>query len=404
MTNKFCKKILFISHMDLTPPLDGGRVVIASQVRAFSVNFDISLIVLQANSHYNFKKLFPNVRNIKLFYNVYNNGFRGRTQSLMSWLFGKYPKGVTSIFSEFNKKEITKFIIENNIKIIVCEFPHPFALIDFDSIKGLGIHIIIIAHGVEPIFFRELRGEEYPRILVKKEMKRWAYFEKNAFKAVDKVIGIAPDDVINLKKTYNLTNIVYLPPYIPVENKRWKNDFGSDYMVFCGSLLFYPNYDGIMWFINNVCHGDITTLGDIKLKITGKVSRKIYEEFKKNRNVEFTGYLSEEELEKLLLEAKLTIVPIRRGSGIKIKLLKSLAYGIPTIASDHAALGVPYYGSAPYLTGHTESDFFNAAKLIINDSNLRNQLSQRAIDFFNNTYGSQNNINAWIKEIVGNDE
>lgn len=163
-----------------------------------------------------------------------------------------------------------------------------------------------------------------------------------------------------------------------------------------------PNYHGIKWFLDKVCQGDLTCLGNgkVKLKITGKISEKIKDEFSKYKNIDFTGYLSDEDLEKLMLNAKCSIVPILIGSGIKIKLLKSLSYGIPTITTMHGASGIIYDGQEPFYIGKNESMFLSLTNLLINNRDKRKILSKRAKQFFESVYASEKNIKNWESLIL----
>lgn len=348
-------KILEISPFTLSLPLDGGKVVISERIKNFSDFMDISLISMNTHEIGNMDENYPNLKDIKIYKPLKYNKF----VNIVKWLITSKPKLAINYYNKEYKKEIMEYIIKNKIDIVILEFPYTAEFIDIKELKNLGIRIIVIAHGVEEIFFEKLRKDELPSAIVKYEKQRWNHYEKLILNSVDKVIGIAPEDVVYLKTKHKLNNIVYLPPYLNKETKCWMENENSNYIVFCGSLSFYPNYHGIKWFLDEVCKGNLKTLGKkVILKITGKISREMREEFKAYKEVEFTGYLSDEELEKLILNAKCAIVPILIGSGIKIKLLKSLSYGIPTVITNHAASGVPFNNEKPYYKCDNSKEFF----------------------------------------------
>lgn len=390
-------KILEISPFTLSLPLDGGKVVISERIKNFSDFMDISLISMNTNEIGNMDEIYPNLKDIKIYKPLKYNKFA----NIVKWLISSKPKLVINYHNKEYKKEIMEYIIKNKIDIVILEFPYTAEFIDIKELKNLGIRIIVIAHGVEEIFFEKLRKDELPSTIVKYEKQRWNHYEKLILNSVDKVIGIAPEDVIYLKTIHKLNNIVYLPPYLNKETKCWMENENSNYIVFCGSLLFYPNYHGIKWFLDEVCKGNLKILGEkVILKITGKISKEMKEEFKTYKDVEFTGYLSDEELEKLILNAKCAIVPILIGSGIKIKLLKSLSYGIPTVITNHAASGVPFNDEKPYYKCDNSKEFFYYLKEILNNRDLRLNLSKRAKSFYEEVYSSDKNKKMWIENII----
>lgn len=390
-------KILEISPFTLSLPLDGGKVVISERIKNFSDFMDISLISMNTHEIGNMDENYPNLKDIKIYKPLKYNKF----VNIVKWLISSKPKLAINYYNKEYKKEIMEYIIKNKIDIVILEFPYTAEFIDIKELKNLGIRIIVIAHGVEEIFFEKLRKDELPSAIVKYEKQRWNHYEKLILNSVDKVIGIAPEDVVYLKTKHKLNNIVYLPPYLNKETKCWMENENSNYIVFCGSLSFYPNYHGIKWFLDEVCKGNLKTLGKkVILKITGKISREMREEFKAYKEVEFTGYLSDEELEKLILNAKCAIVPILIGSGIKIKLLKSLSYGIPTVITNHAASGVPFNNEKPYYKCDNSKEFFYYLKEILNNRDLRLNLSKRAKSFYEEVYSSDKNKKMWIENII----
>ena len=391
------QKILEISPFTLSLPLDGGKECIVERIKYFANNdnMDIRLITLNTDSIGNMKETFSNINEIKT---IPVNKNKSKILSMLKWILIGKPKSVIDFNVTVYKEKITKYILNEKFEVVVFEFPYTTEFVDLKKLKSNNIRIVIIAHGVEEEFFRELRSLDLPQFIINIEARHWHKYEKKILNFADTVIGIAPNDVSFLKENHKLNNIYYLPPYLKKENKSWVDNEDSNYIIFCGSLSFLPNYHGIKWFLDKVCQGDLTCLGNgkVKLKITGKIK----DEFSKYKNIDFTGYLSDEDLEKLMLNAKCSIVPILIGSGIKIKLLKSLSYGIPTITTMHGASGIIYDGQEPFYVGKNENMFLALTNLLINDKDKRNILSKRAKYFFDTVYASKKNIKDWENLIL----
>lgn len=394
-------KILEISPFTLSLPLDGGKECIVERIKYFAnnKNIDIRLITLNTNNIGNMKENLFNLSDIKT---IPINKSKSKITSVLKWMLLNKPKTIIDFNAVGYREKITNYILNEKFEVVVFEFPYTTEFVDLKKLKTNDIRIVIVAHGVEEEFFRELRSLDLPQFIIDVETKRWNKYEKKILNLADTVIGIAPNDVSFLRENHELNNIYYLPPYLKKENKFWVDNEDSNYIIFCGSLSFLPNYHGIKWFLDKVCQGDLTCLGNgkVKLKITGKISEKIKDKFSKYKNIDFTGYLSDEDLEKLMLNAKCSIVPILIGSGIKIKLLKSLSYGIPTITTMHGASGIIYDGQEPFYIGKNESMFLSLTNLLINNRDKRKILSKRAKQFFESVYASEKNIKNWENLIL----
>ena len=73
-----------------------------------------------------------------------------------------------------------------------------------------------------------------------------------------------------------IAKMAYLPALLPRATDMWSNR-DSDYILFAGSLTFYPNYYSIMWFLKNVWTKFNKMCPNLKLKITGATTEKIKE-------------------------------------------------------------------------------------------------------------------------------
>ena len=70
----------------------------------------------------------------------------------------------------------------------------------------------------------------------------------------------------------------------------------------------------------------------------------------------------------VMLNSLFAVVPIMGGSGVKVKLLESMAYGIPTITTLHGYQGVEFSERTepPFLVAEDENDFLRSKYLHLN--------------------------------------
>ncbi len=111
--------------------------------------------------------------------------------------------------------------------------------------------------------------------------------------------------------------------------------------VFLGRLNIPHNDDGIRAFLTIVMPTLVQRLPRVLVRIIGKSpSRELValaNQF--NGNVRLEGFV--DDLEPLFATATASLVPLRLGSGVKIKVLETLARGLPVLSTSHGVDGIP---------------------------------------------------------------
>lgn len=287
------KSILFISLFPLLEPLDGGRRCILNRVKAFSKKYIVDLLIIEIdtsnsqNDVFKYRAIFPNVREILIFskreFEFFKNRFIKKIAIYCNWFFDQIPRDARRISCDSYRRNITRYVIKNKIDIVVFEFPQSTEVLDMKELRYHGVRTVVVAHGVESIFLRIMR-KNLPKFILDMECKRMENYENKILNQVDKVLSISPEDTKILRQRYGLTNISYVPPYMAMNKSRWSNSESSRYIIFSGSLSFFPNYDGIKWFLENIFHKYIKIYRDINIKITGKIDADLESEFIKYKN------------------------------------------------------------------------------------------------------------------------
>lgn len=109
-------------------------------------------------------------------------------------------------------------------------------------------------------------------------------------------------------------------------------------LTFVGPESHDPNYDGIMWFLENCWLELMTKNSDYRLRVIGKWSDGTKVQLEgQYPNVEFAGFV--DDLGEALA-GTVMIVPLRVGSGIRMKILEAGIYGVPVVSTRVGAEGL----------------------------------------------------------------
>jgi glycosyltransferase involved in cell wall biosynthesis len=105
-------------------------------------------------------------------------------------------------------------------------------------------------------------------------------------------------------------------------------------LLFVGSLSVGMNLDALRNFARRFFLPIKQELGpELRMQVAGSRPSKAVKELCRNNQWELYPDVSEEELSKLLRQAAFTVLPFEYATGGKLKLLQSLAFGVPVLAT-----------------------------------------------------------------------
>lgn len=205
--------------------------------------------------------------------------------------------------------------------------------------------IVFHTHNAEFLLWRRFAENEsnfLKKWAIKIESERIKNAEKRAIHKSD-LIFASPNDIeafknqIDYKANYAETFHLGEEEFLAFPELEFSST--QNRILFIGTLTWEPNINGIVWFINEVWPIIKKERPETKLTIIGKnPSDRIIKASKSDFNIEITGFV--ENLEDYYFISRVHIVPLKFGSGIKVKLLNALYRGIPTVTTPIGAEGL----------------------------------------------------------------
>jgi glycosyltransferase involved in cell wall biosynthesis len=147
-------------------------------------------------------------------------------------------------------------------------------------------------------------------------------------------------------------------------------------IVFIGSFPHHPNVDAMTYFCNDVYPLLKEKIAGVKTTIIGSNPPAW---LKKLRTEDFivTDYVPD--VAPYFSRCKLSIAPLRYGAGVKGKVLLSMSYGVPVVASSVAAEGIPVVAGRDILIGDNPDSFSDKVAELYHDESLWRKLSENGL-------------------------
>ena len=233
----------------------------------------------------------------------------------------KLPEMIFKIH-RYLKKSKEKVIIIEGASWIFYSFTILFFFKFFLSMKK----IIYISHSIES----EIR-KKFSNLLIFYLTK---LLEKLVFKYADISTSVSIKEQKKIKSYYNI-NASLLPNGITIGNFKKNRKIKSDYLIYTGSYSYKPNKDAIDYLNNKIMPKLILKYPNLKLVLTGGGFKD-----KKFPWIINKGIISKKNLYNLLLFSKILCVPLKFGSGTRIKIIEALCLGTIVISSKKGIEGI----------------------------------------------------------------
>jgi glycosyltransferase involved in cell wall biosynthesis len=176
------------------------------------------------------------------------------------------------------------------------------------------------------------------------------------------------------------------------------NSFKKKTILFLGTMSWFPNQDAVTWFFHNVFKKYNLDTKGWRFLIVGNSPGKAVLDLGSDY-VYITGYV--DNLRPYIDESLLSVVPLRIGGGMRIKILDLFSFGIPVISTNIGCEGIPASNGEHILIADTPLEFKNSIERIYDDSELRQNLVKNALFFVRTHYSSTSALQQY-KDIFRN--
>lgn len=197
------------------------------------------------------------------------------------------------------------------------------------------------------------------------QARRLWRFEGAICRAVDLVVAVSDEDK-RLLMQHAGAPIQVVPNGINVDDYR-PPDSGlreRSTLVFSGKMDYRPNVDAIEWFCAEVLPRVHRKLPQTRLCIVGRNPQARILALA-DEHTQVTGWV--ESVQPYLHAAALYIVPLRMGSGTRLKILQALASGCTVVSTSIGAAGLHDEALATLYLADTATDFAEAVVTLLTD-------------------------------------
>ncbi len=303
-------------------------------------------------------------------------------------LFTRKSYHAERFISEDFKKRLAEVLDKEQFDVVQLEvlFMAPYVETIREHSKAM---IVLRAHNVEHKIWERIAKD------TKSPLKRWYInhlaktlkeFELNALETVDGVAAITRKDAAFFRK-YCSKPVIDIPFGVYPEQFDPKYEIeGKPKFYHIGSMNWMPNEEGIRWFVDEVLPKTVEKVPDFVYHLAGR-SMPEWLTSMKNPHVDVVGEVPD--AKEFVTNHDVAIVPLLSGSGIRIKIIESMALGKTVITTRVGAEGILYDEEVNIIIAENKAKMVEAIRSLNENPETAVRIGQAARKLVEETYDNR---------------
>ncbi len=388
-------KILYICNKSPWPPIEGGTIGMYNFITKIAdAGHDVK--VLAANTNKYFVKLdevpedFKNKTKFELEY----IDLSIKPLDAFFNLFTNKSYHVQRFISKAFEKKLINILQNNTYDLVQIEYLYMSPYLDVVR-KYSNAKVVLRAHNIEHLIWKRA-AEEEKNPLKKFYLKHLATTLENYERSVlDKFDGIVPVTAKDAEFFRENSKVPVMDAPFSIDTEKFSqyfNDNPEHALFHIGSMNWLPNEEGIKWFVKEVWPKLSKKHPELKLYLAGREMPKWLLDMNKG-NLIVVGEVPD--AYEFISSKSILVSPLFSGSGIRVKIIESMALGKAVISTTIGAEGINYTDGKDILIANNADEFVNAVSKLYTDKKATKKLGENALKLVK----EQHDINKVIEKL-----
>ena len=367
-------KILFLSPTVPFPLTDGGRIRVFNLLKQIAVKNEVTLLALETQT--TDADGVAELRQLGIQVHLVPNA-----PTLPRVSFGTLVKAF------LKRQPIT--VARYDIPAYRQKFRELIAIQTFDLVHYEMFHIaqfhtethlpgVLSQQNVDSAIWRRLCSE------TANSLYKFAYWTQQlAFQRYERVLSPKFDAVTCTSdidaavfQQHCTENAIEIIPN-GVDITHYRPDFTTEapaHLIYIGSMDWYPNEDAVAFFADEVFPRIQEKVPDVAFSIVGGNPSARVQKLAERDGIIVTGRVPE--IKPYFAKATVFVVPLRIGSGTRLKILEALAMGKAIVSTTVGAEGLNLKDGAEIFIADEPTAFADAVTRLLTDVQLRRRIGE----------------------------
>jgi polysaccharide biosynthesis protein PslH len=284
-------------------------------------------------------------------------------------LFSSTPYGARRMRSESMSALVRRTIAECRFDVVICADVYMLANLP----RELKIPILLNKDDLTFVIVNQYaRGIRNPltKIYARAEYKKIFKLETRSCSQVAGVLVCSEADEDALRRFCPTAHIFVAPNVVNVEDYQSVSSDDKRTILFVGAMDWLPNRDAVEYFVAEILPLLRRKISGFRFVIAGRnPPEQFRRRFENVSDLEFTGTVLD--MRAIIANAAICVVPLRIGSGTRLKILEAAAMGKPIVSTPLGAEGLDFRDGEEILIARQPDGFAQAVAALFNDAPRR---------------------------------
>ena len=371
-------KILWVKAGGLVPLDSGGKIRSFHIASELAKTNDVTLFIFCGEDSSEAQRTLTSTFRDVVIHPLKVQAGRGLREAAgyLTGFFSRLPYSISKYCRPEVANHLRKTIASKAYDVILCDFLTPAAIVPFDS----GVPVVIFTHNVEAMIWkRHMDVAKNPlwRFVFKREYRKMRKAELHYLDACAHVLTVSDADSAMFARDMDRRKITTIPTGVDIRYFQPMAGEESDSMVFTGSMDWMPNSDGISYFVAEILPAIRKRRPQAKLWVVGRnADRKILALAKADPGIRVTGRV--DDIRPYIARGAVYVVPLRVGSGTRLKIFEAMAMGRAVVSTTIGAEGLPVTNAVDIVLADEPQSFADAVCRLMDSHEERKRIGNAA--------------------------
>jgi glycosyltransferase involved in cell wall biosynthesis len=273
------------------------------------------------------------------------------------------------------RTKIESLTVAQPFDCIVCDFLFPSP-----NIPDLS-QAVLFQHNVEATIWKRYAKKarnSISRAYFAMQARRMESCERSFCRAARHVIAVSEKDSRTMREDYGVSHLSVVPTGVDLNyfSTPAQHETKAD-LVFVGSMDWFPNIDGARFFVEQILPLIRRRRPGCRVAFVGRnPDPSVRQLVHRDPDVIVTGTVPD--VRPWLWGAAISIVPLRIGSGTRLKIFEAMAARVPVVSTSIGAEGLPISNGDHLLIADEPSPFAESCLELLEDEDRRQRLASAA--------------------------
>jgi sugar transferase (PEP-CTERM/EpsH1 system associated) len=372
-------KILWVKVGGLVPLDTGGKIRSYHILRELSRRHDVTFFTSYAEHrddiHGELDRIFARVIRYPL--RVPRSRSFGNLTRYARGFLSRQPHQLVRHHSSQVTLGLRHLLEKEKFDVVVCDFLAAAGMIPWH----FPIPKVLFTHNVETLIWKRqcaIARNPLWKAICWREYCTTALAERRYLNLADHVLTVSDTDRDLFALTIEPAKMTVIPTGVDLDFfQPAAGEEQPNTLVFTGSMDYMPNEDGICYFVEQILPRVRIHLPNVVLLVVGRrPSSRLLKLARMTPGVEVSGAV--EDIRPYVRRGSVYVVPLRVGSGTRLKIFEAMAMGKAVISTSVGAEGLPVRSEQDILIADTPDAFAGAVVRLLADRNLRSEIGRAA--------------------------